>query len=144
MEFEDVSDHDLSLAQTRSFASLDPLLHELGYRPMINKRPTNMQGRALIRTYFSDADPAIVMMNLMTSEVEGSAEQPMNYLEITTRYGDGTILSIRCRQLRRGTTSVCYGVTVGDVHRPEIPAIFATSITLVNVDDQGAKQPLPR
>jgi hypothetical protein len=25
-----------------------------------------MQGRALIRAYFSDADPAIVMMNLLT------------------------------------------------------------------------------
>ena len=95
VEFEDLADQDLSTAQTLYFASLDPQMHELGYRPKINKRPTNMQGRALIRTYLSDADPAIVMMNLMTSEVEGSAEQPMNYLEITTRYGDGTILSTR-------------------------------------------------
>jgi hypothetical protein len=54
-----------------------------------------MQGRALIRSYFSESDPAIVMMNLMTSEVEGSIEQPMNYLEIVTRYGDGAILSTR-------------------------------------------------
>jgi hypothetical protein len=95
VEFEDVSDHDLTPAQTRYFGALDPKMHEIGYRPTINRRPTNMQGRALIRTYFSDADPAIVMMNLMTSEIEGSLEQPMNYLEITTRYGDGTILSTR-------------------------------------------------
>jgi hypothetical protein len=95
VEFEDVPEHDLSPAQTQYFAVLDPKMHELGYRPTINRRPTNMQGRALIRTYFSDADPAIVMMNLMTSEIEGSPEQPMNYLEIITRYGDGTILSTR-------------------------------------------------
>jgi len=95
VEFEDVPEHDLTPAQTQYFSALDPEMHEFGYRPTINRRPTNMQGRALIRTYFSDADPAIIMMNLMTSEVEGSAEQPMNYLEIVTRYGDGTVLSTR-------------------------------------------------
>jgi hypothetical protein len=93
--FEEIPENDLTPAQSRYFGDLDPKLHELGYRPTTNRRPTNMQGRALIRTYFSDADPAVVMMNLLTSEVEGSIEQPMNYLEITTRYGDGTILSTR-------------------------------------------------
>jgi hypothetical protein len=95
VEFEEVPDHDLTPAQSQYFAGLDPKLFDLGYRPTTNRRPTNMQGRALIRSYFSDIDPAIVMMNLLTSEVEGSPEQPMNYLEIVTRYGDGTILSTR-------------------------------------------------
>jgi hypothetical protein len=36
VDFEDVSDHDLSPAQTLYFASLDPKLVELGYRPTIN------------------------------------------------------------------------------------------------------------
>jgi hypothetical protein len=93
--FEEVSDHELTPAQTQYFAVLDPQMHELGYRPTINRRATNMQGRALIRPYLSEVDPAIVMMNLMTTELEGSGEHPMNYLEIATRYGDGTILSTR-------------------------------------------------
>lgn len=95
VEFEEVPDHELTPAQSLCFGRLDPKLLDLGYRPTINRRPTNMQGRALIRTYHSEVDPAIVMMNLLTSEVEGSPEQPMNYLEIVTRYGDGTILSTR-------------------------------------------------
>jgi hypothetical protein len=95
VEFEELPDHELTPAQSLCFAGLDPKLLDLGYRPTINRRPTNMQGRALIRAYHSDADPAIVMMNLMTSEVEGSQEHAMNYLEIVTRYGDGSILSTR-------------------------------------------------
>lgn len=95
VEFEEVPDHDLTPGQTAYFSTLDAQLFDLGYRPTVNRRPTNMQGRALIRTYYSEVDPAIVMMNLMTSEVEGSVEQTMNYLEIVTRYGDGTILSTR-------------------------------------------------
>jgi hypothetical protein len=95
VEFEEVPDHGLTPAQSLYFAGFDPKLFDLGYRPTINRRPTNMQGRALIRTYHSNVDAAVVMMNLMTSEIEGSPEQPMNYLEIVTRYGDGTILSTR-------------------------------------------------
>jgi hypothetical protein len=95
VEFEHVPDHDLAPSQSQFFAALDPKLYDLGYRPTINRRPTNMQGRALIRTYHSDVDPAVVMMNLLTSEVKGAVEQPMNYLEIVTRYGDGTVLSTR-------------------------------------------------
>lgn len=95
VDFEEVSGNELTPEQSRCFAALDPKMLELGYRPTTNRRPTNMQGRALIRTYFSDVDPAIVMMNLMTSGIEGSVEQPMNYLEIVTRYGDGAILSTR-------------------------------------------------
>jgi len=93
--FEEVPDHELTPAQTQYFAVLDPKMQELGYRPTVNRRTTNMQGRALIRPYLSEVDPAIVMMNLMTTEVEGSGEHPMNYIEIVTRYGDGTILSTR-------------------------------------------------
>ena len=95
VDFEDVPENDLTPGQSTYFAVLDSKMLDLGYRPTVNRRPTNMQGRALIRTYYSEADPAIVMMYLMTSEVEGSIEQPANYLEIMTRYGDGTLLSTR-------------------------------------------------
>jgi hypothetical protein len=54
-----------------------------------------MQGRAIVRVYLSAADPAIVMMNLLTAEVKGGGEHPLNYLEITTRYRDGSMLSTR-------------------------------------------------
>jgi hypothetical protein len=87
--FEDVGDHEMTGDQTRYFADLDPDLLEMGFRTV------NMQGRALVRTYMSDADPAIITMNLLTSGVEGANEHPMNFLEIVTRYGDGTVLSTR-------------------------------------------------
>ena len=54
-----------------------------------------MQGRALVRLYLSEVDPAIIMMNLLTSEVQSGQEHPMNYLEVMTRYQDGSILSTR-------------------------------------------------
>jgi hypothetical protein len=66
IEFENVSGQDLTREQTRYFEDLDPTLLEMGYRPVGDRRTLNMQGRALIRTYMSDADPAIIMMNLMT------------------------------------------------------------------------------
>jgi len=95
IDFEVVSGDDLTPEQTRYFADLDPALLEMGYRPVGDRRTLNMQGRALIRTYMCDSDPAIIMMNLMTSGAAGAGEHPMNYLEIITRYADGTILSTR-------------------------------------------------
>ena len=95
IDFKIVSGDELTHEQTRYFADLDPSLLEMGYRPVGNRRTLNMQGRALIRTYMSDADPAIIMMNLMTAGAAGAGEHPMNYLEIITRYADGTILSTR-------------------------------------------------
>jgi hypothetical protein len=93
--FESVADHDLTANQSRFFADLDPRLLEMGYRPVGDRRTVNMQGKALIRTYMCEADPAVIMMNLLTSEVEGTGEHPMNYLEIVTRCADGTTLSTR-------------------------------------------------
>ncbi len=93
--FERVADHELTEGQARYFADLDPRLLAIGYRPVGDRRAVNMQGRALVRTYMCDADPAVITMNLLTSEVEGAGEHPMNYLEIITRYADGTILSTR-------------------------------------------------
>jgi hypothetical protein len=95
IEFEVLADHQLTPDQTDYFARLDAKLLEMGYRPVGLRQTLNMQGRALIRIYMSDGDPAIVMMNLLTSEVSGGGEHPMNYLEIVTRYGDGTVLSTR-------------------------------------------------
>jgi hypothetical protein len=95
IDFENLSGQDLTREQTKYFEDLDPTLVEMGYRTVGDRRTLNIQGRALIRTYMCDADPAIIMMNLMTAETAGAGEHPMNYLEIVTRYADGTILSTR-------------------------------------------------
>ena len=63
----------------------------------------------------------------------------MDDVEFRHSVREGTILSIGCRREREGTTSVTYAVTVSDVHQPGIAEIFATRVTLVNVDEQGHK-----
>lgn len=99
VEFEPVTDGELGPAQSTAFARVDAELLDLNYRPAGNWKPVNMQGQSLIRIYSSTVDPAIVMMNLMTSDFSLGAEQSMNYLEIATRYRDGTILSTRNAEL---------------------------------------------
>ena len=63
----------------------------------------------------------------------------MDEVEFRHSVREGTILSIRCEKEKVGRTSVSYLVTVHDVHRPEVPAIFGTRVTLVNVDENGEK-----
>ena len=67
IEFEVLADHQLTPAQTDYFAPLDATLFEMGYRPVDNRRTLNMQGRALIRIYMSDGDPAITEYRRSTS-----------------------------------------------------------------------------
>jgi acyl-CoA hydrolase len=55
---------------------------------------------------------------------------------------EGTILAIRCEREREGTTSVNYRVTVRDCLHDGTKVIFATRLTLVNVDEAGRKRPL--
>lgn len=55
---------------------------------------------------------------------------------------EGTILGIRCEHEREGVTSVSYLVSVRDCMHDEEKVIFATRLTLVNVDEQGHKRPL--
>lgn len=94
-EFEPIADRDLSAAQSSYFARLDAELRELDYLPGGNWKPVNMQGQALLRLFFSPIDPAVVIMNLLTSDPSLGNEQSVNFLEIVTRYRDGTILSTR-------------------------------------------------
>jgi hypothetical protein len=95
IEFEFIAEQDLTPGQTSYFAQLDASLLPMGYRPQGNWRPVNMQGRALVRLYVSEVEHAVILMNLMTGEGHGGDEHPMNYLEIMTRYADGTILTTR-------------------------------------------------
>ncbi len=52
---------------------------------------------------------------------------------------EGTILSIRSKQQRLGTTSVTYEVTVRRGKVSDGDPIFTTRVTFVNVDEHGDK-----
>lgn len=65
----------------------------------------------------------------------------MDRVEFHHGVRQGTILTIDCKRVREGTTSVCYEVEVRDGKSVE-GMIFSTRITLVNVDEEGAKRPL--
>ena len=53
---------------------------------------------------------------------------------------EGTILRFTSKQIRVGTTSVSYDVRVANQDHE----IFSTCVTMVRVDDQGRKTPLPK
>lgn len=66
----------------------------------------------------------------------------MNRVEFHHSVLDGTILRISCTPSSTGTTSVTYHVWVTDVKTSPHP-IFSTTISLVNVDAEGNKVPIP-
>jgi acyl-CoA hydrolase len=55
---------------------------------------------------------------------------------------EGTILTIDSRLQKTGNTSVTYTVQVIDTRRSLEEVLFATTVTFVNVDEQGKKQAL--
>ena len=64
----------------------------------------------------------------------------MDKVEFRHAVREGTILSIRCENEHEGRTSVRYKVEVVDRRSPGSPAIFATQVTYVSVDDTGRKR----
>jgi len=63
----------------------------------------------------------------------------MDKIEFRHGVGDGTILRIKCENVKRGNTSVTYEVAVTDVKNASEVPIFQTSVTFVSVNDQGKK-----
>ncbi len=55
---------------------------------------------------------------------------------------EGTILSIQSVLLKKGRTSATYDVTVWNGRANEGSSIFSTRVTFVNLDEEGAKQPI--
>jgi acyl-CoA hydrolase len=55
---------------------------------------------------------------------------------------EGTILTIGSQLQKTGNTSVTYAVQVVDTRRAEAQVLFATTVTFVNVDENGDKQPV--
>jgi len=68
----------------------------------------------------------------------------MDKVEFRKSVRQGTILRFEVERVRKGTTSVEYGVTVfrggAEIDKE---AIFSTGVTLVRVDEEGRKQRLP-
>src|SRR5207245_475625 len=92
--FEEVPDSALAPVQAAHFARLDAAVRALQYGPVFNIRVANLAGQNLSRFYGCAADPAIVLTSLLRVRVKGSSEaHNLDYVEIITRYQDGTMLT---------------------------------------------------
>ena len=57
---------------------------------------------------------------------------------------EGSILEFSLKKIKEGTTSVQYHVDVySNLRKEDKILIFETNITLVNIDDNDSKKPLP-
>ena len=92
LAFERVPDPALSEVQTAHFRRLDDALEALHYRPVFNIRVANLPGANLSRFYSNRAEPALVLTSLLRVRT-GDSAQNVDYLEIITRFQDGTELS---------------------------------------------------
>lgn len=69
----------------------------------------------------------------------------MDRVEFRKSVTKGTILKFDVKRTREGTTSVEYAVGVYRKRKDdsELERVFSTRVTLVRVNDQGRKEPLP-
>ncbi len=93
LAFEQVPDTALSEPQASFFRRLDERLEPLHYRPAFNIRAANLPGANLSRFYTNPTDPAMILTSLLRVQAAGSPGQNADYVEIITRYQDGTELS---------------------------------------------------
>ncbi len=93
LAFEEVPDAALTPAQSAHLSRLDALLDRLQYRPVFNIRVTNLPNPNLSRFYTSAADPALLLTSLLSVKTAGAAAQNADYVEMITRYRDGTELT---------------------------------------------------
>lgn len=93
LAFERVPDAALSEAQTVFFRRLDEALEALHYRPVFNIRVANLPGANLSRFYSNRAEPALILTSLLRVPVTNASAQNVDYVEIITRFQDGTELS---------------------------------------------------
>jgi hypothetical protein len=93
LAFEQVPDGALSDAQAAVFRRLDEQLEALHYRPVFNIRAANLPGDNLSRFYSNRTDPALILTSLLRVQVPNAPGQNLDYVEIITRYQDGTELT---------------------------------------------------
>ena len=91
--FQEVPDSALTPAQAAHLSRLDALLDRMQYRPVFNIRVTNLPNPNLSRFYTSSADPALLLTSLLSVRVPDAARQNVDYVEMITRYRDGTELT---------------------------------------------------
>jgi len=90
LQFVELPAQNLLAAQAEYFRQFDEKLNEIGYHAFTTFRVTNLAGANLNRVYTSTSDAARIMVTLLTSMQRTSAQ---NYVEVITRFQDGTILS---------------------------------------------------
>jgi hypothetical protein len=93
LAFERIPDTALSDVQAALFRRLDEQLETLQYRPVFNIRVPNLPGANLSRFYSNRTDPALVLTSLLRVQVPNAPGQNVDYVEIITRWQDGTELS---------------------------------------------------
>ena len=91
--FEEVPDSTLTAAQAGHLSRLDAAFATLHYRPLFNIRVPNLSNPNLTRFYTSDVDPALLLTSLLRVRVQGADAQNEDYVEMITRYRDGTVLT---------------------------------------------------
>jgi len=100
LDIEDVPDCELEERQRHFFEGFGSELAELGFAPGRTYTVSNLQGFNLVRTFFSPVAPEVVHIFLLRNEViPGAPPTAMNYLEISTKYADGTTASTRNGEL---------------------------------------------
>ena len=69
----------------------------------------------------------------------------MNDIQFKHRVMNGAILRLAIQPVRRGTSSISYGLTVysDEPGSREEREVFTTAVTFVNIDDEGTPTPLP-
>jgi len=102
LRFEEVPDSALTPAQSAHLSRLDAQLDRLQYRPVFNIRVTNLPNPNLSRFYTSSTDPALLLTSLLRVQTTGGTAQNADYVEMITRYRDGTELTTQ----NSGVTSV--------------------------------------
>ncbi len=96
LEIEDVAQSELTDGQRLYFDELDRSIAPLGFRPARTYTVGNLQGFNLVRSYLSEVGPEMVHAMLLRAEASFNATPTaLNYLEVMTRYADGTGASTR-------------------------------------------------
>ncbi|MCP4895692.1 MAG: hypothetical protein GY906_01855, partial [bacterium] len=95
LEIEDYEESDFTDRQRIYFDDLDAEMVALYFRSARTYSVTNLQGPNLVRTYLSDSDPALVHAMALRSEAGAVETNALNYIEVATRFSDGTSISTR-------------------------------------------------
>src|SRR5262249_33468934 len=93
LAFEEVPDSALTPVQATHLSKLDAACGTLHYRPVFNIRVTNLPNANLSRFYLSSADPALILTSLLRVKTGKEGDRSADYVEIITRYRDGTYLA---------------------------------------------------